>query len=127
MLAELGIIALLLTFFAGVYATAAAIYGQRTRSEGWIRSARNAAVATTPLLLVATMALLIALLTQQYQINYVWSTTDPQTPLIYRLTALWGSQQGSLLFWCLLMSAFSSAAILLNWRAHHLNRHWMSF
>ena len=48
--------------------------------------------------------------------SYVYSVTDPQTPTLYRFTALWGSQRGSLLFWSLLMSLFAFAAIGLNWR-----------
>lgn len=119
MLAEIGLIALLLAFLAAVYAGCAAVYGQKINSEQWIRSARNAAIATTPLLLLAAAALALALISGQYQISYVWSTTDPQTPLQFRFTALWGSQAGSLLFWCVLMSIFSTAAIVVNWRTHH--------
>jgi cytochrome c-type biogenesis protein CcmF len=119
MLAELGLIGLTLAFIASVYAVGAALYGARARSEQLVVSARNAAVLTFPLLLVASLALLIALLTQQYQISYVWQTSDPNTPIFYRFTALWGSQQGSLLFWSLLMSLFAAAAITLNWKSNH--------
>ena len=52
----------------------------------------------------------------EYQINYVRATTDPQTPDFYRFTALWGSQEGSLLFWSLLMSLFITVAMIVNWR-----------
>ncbi len=117
MLAEIGLAALVLAFCLAIYAIFASLLGARTSSEAWLYSGRNAALSTFPALLVATGALVIALMTEQYQLQYVWSVTDPQTPVLYRFTALWGSQRGSLLFWSLLMSVFTCAAIGLNWRS----------
>jgi len=118
MLAEVGLAALLFVFLAAIYAVVAAVYGGRHHADQWVNSARNASLLTFPLLLLAAVALWAALLSGQYQISYVWSVSSPSTPTFYRLTALWGSQQGSLLFWSLLMSLFSTAALLLNWRTH---------
>ena len=53
-------------------------------------------------------ALMAALLSQQYQMSYVWLVTDPDTPTFFRITALWGSQEGSLLFWSWLLSGGSA-------------------
>jgi len=117
MLAEIGFISVFLTFCACLYAVVASVYGERRHNEALVISGRNAATATFPLLLVANLALTIALMTEQYQIAYVWSVTEPSTPAFYRFTALWGSQEGSLLFWSLTMSLFTSGAIWLNWRS----------
>lgn len=119
MLAEIGLVSLILALVASLYAAVVGLYGAFRHSEPAVLSARNAALLTFPLLLVSTLALLIALLTEQYQIVYVWQVTNPTTPVFYRFTALWGSQQGSLLFWCLLMSLFAAAALVFNWRANH--------
>jgi cytochrome c-type biogenesis protein CcmF len=117
MLAEIGQGSLLFAFIAAVYAIITATLAARNHSERMLLSARNAALATFPLLFVSTGALLVALLTEQYQISYVWSVTDPATPMFYRFTALWGSQAGSLLFWSFLMSLFTFGAIALNWKS----------
>jgi cytochrome c-type biogenesis protein CcmF len=117
MLAEVGFIATFLAFGAALYAAVMAFYSVRQRDERRLLSARNAALATAPLMLVSLGALLSALLTEQYQIAYVWNVTDPNTPTFYRITALWGAQAGSLLFWSGLMSAFAFGAIALNWQA----------
>ncbi|MFN8376232.1 MAG: cytochrome c-type biogenesis CcmF C-terminal domain-containing protein [Anaerolineae bacterium] len=117
MLAEIGIATVFLAFIAAVYAAAAGIYGARVRSERIVISARNAAIATFPLLLSACAALVVALLQGHYEIAYVWSVSNPQTPPFYRFTALWGSQSGSLLFWSLLLSGYSCSAILFNWKS----------
>jgi len=118
MLAEIGLAALMLSFASALLAVGAAVYAARSGQARWLVSARNAAVATFPLLTVATASLLAALLTQQYTIRYVWSVTNTTTPTFYRFTALWGSQAGSLLFWTWLMSLFAFSAILINWRRY---------
>ena len=116
MLAEIGLAALAIAFALAVYAVAASALGGHKQLERWQRSGRNAALLTFPAVLLATAMLVIALMTEQYQMSYVYSVTDPQTPALYRFTALWGSQRGSLLFWSLLMSLFAVSAIGLNWR-----------
>ena len=116
MLAEIGLASLVLAFLLAIYALTAALIGAQRPRDALLRSGRNAALLAFPMTLLALLALAIALMTEQYQISYVWSVTDPQTPPIYRLTALWGSQRGSLLFWSLLLSGFIFIAIWLNWR-----------
>ena len=117
MLAEIGLAALVLAFLSAIYAVFASLGGARVRSERLWDSGRRAALLTFPTLLVAAGTLVIALMTEAYQLTYVYEVTDPQTPPFYRFTALWGSQRGSLLFWSLLMSAFTFGAIGLNWRS----------
>ncbi len=117
MLAEIGLASLVLAFSLAIYALIASVTAERRRREALLRSGRNAALLTFPAILLATMALVIALMTEQYQLSYVWSVTDPQTPTVYRFTALWGAQRGSLLFWSLLLSLFIFVAIWLNWRS----------
>ncbi|MFN8449816.1 MAG: cytochrome c biogenesis protein CcsA [Anaerolineae bacterium] len=118
MLAEIGLTSLTLAFFAAIFAIGAGVYGARQHSERIVVSARNAALITCPLILVSAFALMWALLTEQYQITYVWQVTDPNTPTFFRITALWGSQQGSLLFWCVIMSLFAFVATSINWRSN---------
>ena len=117
MLAEIGLAALVLAFLLAIYAVIASLAGARSGAEAWRRSGRNAALLAFPALLLASAMLVIALMTEEYQISYVYEVTDPQTPPLYRFTALWGAQRGSLLFWSLLMSLFTCGAIALNWRS----------
>ena len=124
MLAEVGLAALALAFGAAAYAVIAALWGALRHREAFIISARNAALLVFPLTLGASLALLIALMTAQYQIAYVWQVTNPNTPDFYRFTALWGSQAGSLLFWNLLMSGFSFVALLINWNSNRRLMPW---
>ena len=78
MLAEIGLVAGLLSFLAALYAVAASVYGERfARSEAWVISGRNAVYVTFVLITTATVALQVALMTEQYQIAYVWSVSSP--------------------------------------------------
>lgn len=116
MLAEIGYFALLFAIISALYAIVACLYGERKHLEQWVLSGRNAAYLTFLFVTVATVALQIAIVGEEYQITYVWSVTNPQMPDFFRWTALWGSQAGSLLFWSFLMSLFTALAIWLNWK-----------
>ncbi len=119
MLAEIGLVATFLAFCAAIYAIAASLYGERfARSEAIVLSGRNAVLLTFAFMTVAIGALATALMSQDYQIAYVWSVSSPDMSPFFRFTALWGSQSGSLLFWSFLMSAFAAAAVILNWKSH---------
>ncbi|MGQ9908215.1 MAG: heme lyase CcmF/NrfE family subunit [Candidatus Flexifilum sp.] len=118
MLSEIGFIAAFLAFIAALYAIVTSVVGERfVHSRALVTSARNAVYLNFALLTVATAALFIALMTEQYQNVYVWSVSSPDMPTFFRATALWGSQAGSLLFWSFTMSTFTAAATWLNWKA----------
>ncbi len=117
MLAELGIITSALALVAAWYAVVAGVVGALNRNDRWVRSARNAALLTFPLLTVASLTMVISQVNGDFQIEYVWATTERASDLFFKLTALWGGQAGSLLFWSWLMSLFAAGALLLNWRS----------
>ncbi len=116
MTAEIGYFALIFALLASVYAIGASLYGARANNDSVVRSARNAVVLVCGLMLLAVGALWVALMTQDYHIKYIWSVSSPDMPTFFRVTALWGSQAGSLLFWSALMSVFAALAVLINWR-----------
>ncbi|MCA9904429.1 MAG: hypothetical protein KC547_11280, partial [Anaerolineae bacterium] len=124
MLAEIGVSTTFLAFVAALYALVMSLWGARTRSEGKVLSARNAVFVAFLLLLAACVVMMIALVREDYQISYVWSVSNPSMPLFFRITALWGSQAGSLLFWSFLLAGFAAGAVWLNW---HNNRRLMPY
>ncbi len=118
MTAELGLFSLIFAFFLSIYAVVVAIYGERVaKREAFVRSARNATILAAVMMVTANLAMVYALMTEQYQIKYVWSVSSPDMPSFFRLTSLWGSQAGSLLFWSGLMSLFTAGTVILNWRS----------
>ncbi len=115
MIANLGYGALVITFIVSIYGAVAALYGVRKAAPRWIDSARNAMLLTFPLLTLAALSIITLLVTNQYEIDYVASVTSNSMPLYLKVTALWGGQAGSLVFWSWLMAAFASAVTLRNW------------
>lgn len=75
-------------------------------------SSYQAVFAVSALVGAATVILLFGLLTDQFQIAYIWNSSERSLPTFYKLAALWGGQAGSLLFWTLLLGLFSTAAAL---------------
>ncbi len=115
MIADLGFFALLLAFLAAVYAVGASWYGNRAAKPVWVESARNALIITLPLVFLAALSLVLSLLRSDFSLEYVWRVSSREMPTYLKVTALWGGQAGSLLFWNLLLAVFTAAAMARNW------------
>jgi cytochrome c-type biogenesis protein CcmF len=115
MIANLGFGVLVITFVICLYGAGAALYGLRKNLPVWVDSARNAMLLTWPLLTISSLAIIYLLVNGSYEIEYVSSVTSDSMPLYLKITALWGGQAGSLVFWSWLMAAFASAVTLRKW------------
>lgn len=116
MIANVGFLTLVLAFVIAVYGAAAAACGATRRKPALVESARRALLLTWPLVSVVVLSLIGLLVTGQYQVEYVASVTSNTMPTYLRVTALWGGQAGSLVFWSWLMAAFASAMGLRKWQ-----------
>ncbi|MGQ9501073.1 MAG: heme lyase CcmF/NrfE family subunit [Anaerolineae bacterium] len=116
MAADLGYVALLLAFVLSIFAALAAWRGERQRTIELVLSARNAVLAVAGLLTLAVSIELYLLLNSDFRVMYVAQVTNRAMPAFFKLTALWGGQAGSLLFWSWLMALFAAAAVLSSWQ-----------
>ncbi|MBC8507415.1 MAG: heme lyase CcmF/NrfE family subunit [Anaerolineales bacterium] len=115
MIANLGYGALVITFIVSLYGIGASFYGVRQNKPAWVNSARNGMLLTFPLLTLSALSIIVLLITDHYEVEYVASVTSRSMPMYLKITALWGGQAGSLVFWSWLMSAFASAVTLRKW------------
>jgi cytochrome c-type biogenesis protein CcmF len=106
--------ALLLCAYAMVVGAAGGI----RRSVPLCRSAENAAVAAFGMLLAASISLWYLLVTDAFAVEYVAQFSTAKMPTVYKFTAFWGGQSGSLLFWALLLSLFSLLVVVQNRHRH---------
>jgi len=106
---ELGRLALLLGFACSVFAVGSIAWGLRTGLSGPLRSGRRAVWAVCGLALLAVILLERALLARDMSYRYVAEHTSKDLPLHYAFTSLWAGQEGSLLLWLLILSAYGSA------------------
>jgi cytochrome c-type biogenesis protein CcmF len=109
---HVGFVAVVLALALATYAAMAALIGARQQRPELVLSARNAAWGVAGFLTLAVIILEYLLITGHYQTKYVHDTSNIAAPLFFRMTALWGSQNGSLLFWCWLLSLFGAAVLL---------------
>src|SRR5207253_207852 len=119
-MAPLGRAALLLAFGLVAYALVAGSYAAWKRRRRLALSAQNALLAAFPVTLVAAVVLLVALGRRDLTFVYVWQHTSHKLPLGYALSAFWGGQEGSLLLWLLVLTAYGGLAVWLNRRSREL-------
>ncbi|OFW23161.1 MAG: cytochrome C biogenesis protein [Acidobacteria bacterium RIFCSPLOWO2_02_FULL_59_13] len=110
--------ALLLAFVLTLYAFAASVLGAMRRKELLQYSSYRATAAVCALVTVAIGCLAYALLTDDFRIAYVAGHSNRALPWYYKITALWSGQEGSLLFWSWLLSAYGMLAVWLNREKH---------
>ncbi len=115
MVANFGFGIVVLTFLLALFSAGAALYGYFGKAAGWVESARRAMLLTFPLVTLAALSLIYLLVSGHFELQYVYAVTSREMPLYLKITALWGGQAGSLLFWSWLMSAFASVVMLRKW------------
>jgi len=115
MIANFGFGVLFITFLVTVYSVFAAIYGDRKQIPAMVESARRAMLLTWPLLTLTAGVLIYLLTHNHYEVQFVYEVTSRSMPTYLKVTAWWGGQAGSLLFWSWLMSAFASLVTLRKW------------
>lgn len=113
----IGYSALVLALVLAIYATVGAVVGAQKDRPDLVLSAKNAAVGVAVLLGLAVLALEYLLITGHFQTEYVAGVTNTDAALFFKITALWGGQNGSLLFFAFLMSLFTGAVIITKWGA----------
>ncbi len=107
---DLGYIALLLALVLSIYGIAVSIVGARRNMPELLTSGRNAVYVVGGLVLLAAALMWRALLTSDFNLEYVYSHTERNLPPLFKFSALWGGQAGSLLFWTLIACIFAVAA-----------------
>src|SRR4051812_45041615 len=110
-MAALGSAALICALLTALYASGAALAGVRTQRPALVVSARRAVFCVAGLCTLAVVVLELAYLRTDLSFALVARNSSHETPLFYKLTAMWSSQPGSLLLWALLLSIYASLSL----------------
>lgn len=119
MLADIGLMALVIGFLLAVYATAVSAWGGMNNEWRWVESARNATLLTVPFLTISVLVVVYGLYTVDFSLAYVADVSSEVMSPFLRITALWGGQAGSVLFWSWLMSGFVAVVLWRKWERDH--------
>jgi cytochrome c-type biogenesis protein CcmF len=115
MLADIGLIALFLAFLFALYGSFASGFGGWKERHSLLLSGRNAALITFPLLTLSVVILVYSLIKLDFSLAYVADVSSESMSPFLRITALWGGQAGSVLFWGWMMAGFVVAVIIQKW------------
>ncbi len=111
-LAFLGSGALLAGLVMAVFSVLLSFWAGWSENCVMIQVGRRAFYATAVMILFASVLLETALLTHDFSLAYVTEHSDLSTPTALVAAAFYGGQEGSLLYWALILSLLGSASLL---------------
>ncbi len=114
MIAELGNFALILAFCLAISQGVLPLVGARTGNERLMATGRSLAVGQLVFLAFSYAALTWAFVASDFSVEYVARNSNLALPTQYKVTAVWGGHEGSLLLWVLLLAAWGVAVAVFS-------------
>ena len=111
MVPTIGHVSVVVALATSLYAAGAFLASTRRADERLLDSARHAVYATFALAAVASLAMMISLLTHDFSVSYVARHNSTTTPPFYSVISLWAALEGSILFWVLLLTGYAAVAL----------------
>jgi cytochrome c-type biogenesis protein CcmF len=108
MIPELGLYTLVLALGFSLLMGYAGRGAARPHAQDWARLARRCASMIFVLCVAAAAALAWAFASHDFSVRYVASNSHSTLPMLYRLSAMWGSHEGSMLLWVLTLAAWTA-------------------
>src|SRR5581483_9259773 len=119
----LGFACLILAFALAIFAAIAALIGTRG-DRRFVDSSRRAVYAFAALLTICVVVIEAAFARTDLSLKVVADHSSTTTPGFYKLTAMWSSQEGSLLLWAWVLSLASSAVLFATRNRHREIAPW---
>jgi cytochrome c-type biogenesis protein CcmF len=114
--AAVGNACLVVGLLSALYAAVAGLVGGLARHRPLVDSARRAMYGLAGLLVLAVVMLQAAYVRSDFSYELVARNSSKDTPAFYKLTAMWSSQEGSLLLWVVLLAIYSSVVLFVTRR-----------
>ena len=97
----------------GIVLTPVAIRSDRRE---WLQLVYGSVYTNFLLVSVATISMVVALVTHDFSVSYVASVGSRTTPLLFTVISLWGALEGSILFWAWVLAMYAAAVVWLHHR-----------
>ena len=117
--------ALNLAFGFGILTILTIFFYTRNGDQRLYLTGQRLALGVSFFIFLATFILAYQLIISNFDIDYVARYTSLETPVVYKISALWAGQSGSLLFWLFILSIYATVVILQNQRKHHGLMPWV--
>ena len=116
MIPEFGHFVLILALGVSLLQALVPVVGYVRRDVRLMSFSASAAQAAFFLVLASYFALSWSFVHNDFSVGYVAANSHSQLPLMYRLSAVWGAHEGSLLLWMLMLSGWGCAVSVFNAR-----------
>jgi cytochrome c-type biogenesis protein CcmF len=117
--AALGYASVALGAGAAIVGITASLAGLQLRDQFLVRFGRRCVFAVLLAAVAATAVMEWALLSHDFSIRYVAENNATATPLLYTISGLWASLEGSIILWSLILAGYLAfAAVKFRTRAH---------
>src|SRR4051794_41285136 len=114
---------MILALAVAIYAALAGLAGTRG-DRRFVDSSRRAVYAFAVLLTICVVIVEAAFARTDLSLRVVADHSSTTTPAFYRFTAMWSSQEGSLLLWAWVLSLTSSAVLFATRNKHREITPW---
>ena len=112
MIVELGAFALILAFALSAAQAGLSFAGRRWRNASLRGAGEGAALVAFAAIAFAFASLMTAFVTSDFSVLNVANNSHSEKPLLYKVAAVWGSHEGSMLLWDLALTGFGAAIVL---------------
>lgn len=113
MIPEIGNFALMLALAAALVQSVLPMLGASRRNVLWMQSAITTSLIQCALLVVAFGALMRSFVVSDFTVVNVVANSHSLKPMLYKVAATWGSHEGSLLLWVLILAVFGAGVAVL--------------
>ena len=112
MIAELGNYCLILALCVAGAQSYFSLLGARRQDTAFLSVSRPMVMAQLVLVSVAFLLLVNLFLENDFSVLYVASNSNSELPTLYRVAAVWGAHEGSLVLWMLIQSIWMAAVAI---------------
>ena len=114
MIPELGHFALIVSLLVAILLGVLPLAGIQTGRPAWVALARPAAQAQFLLIAFSFGCLTWSFHANDFSVAYVAQNSNSLLPTMYRLSAVWGGHEGSLLLWVLMLAGWTMAVAVFS-------------
>lgn len=114
MIPELGHFALIIAFCLSLILAVVPMWGAQTGNGVLMASSRSLSVGLFTFVAIAFACLVYAFLQDDFSVVYVANQSNSLLPVQYKVSAVWGGHEGSLLLWVLILAGWTLAVALFS-------------
>ena len=114
MIPEIGHFALIIALFMAIVQAVLPLAGAQLGIQRWVALARPSTFGQLLFVGIAYACLTWAFIQHDFSVLYVAKNSNTELPFMYLISGVWGSHEGSLLLWSLILSLWSAAVALFS-------------